>query len=286
MQRLSSNARGGPPMAAALSLWLLAAACTPVHPAVGGVAEGEPGVPILYAAGDFSYVIESRDSLSMRMPDETFQTQVTVKTAWVKLSLRAAVDGFDADLRLDSMRLDRPNQLVQPLVDSAVGTRWRGRLRPDGHVDSLTPDRQSVLGEQLRTMFHRLFPVLPPGGARRNDQWADSAGMPFQLLPAVSARETRSSRYRAVRTETTEGVRTLRIESVTGYSVSGGGTSFGQRLDLTGSGVATGVHLLSLAGILQQASVIDSVSVSLSLPAIGQTVPTVVKGSYTLRLLR
>ena len=77
----------------------------------------------------------------------------------------------------------------------------------------------------------------------------------------------------------------LLLQSSTSYHVEGSGTSFGQELSIQGDGTATGTHRLSAEGRLLEASVGDSVGMAISVPAVGQTVPTVVTSRYTLRLL-
>ena len=77
----------------------------------------------------------------------------------------------------------------------------------------------------------------------------------------------------------------LVLQSTTTYRVEGTGTSYGQELTITGGGTATGTHRISNDGRLLEASVSDSVGMSITVPAVGQTVPTVATSRYSLRLL-
>jgi hypothetical protein len=274
---------------------LLAAACastpTPATPAGGRPAPAPTAGPekrdnaTLYSVLPVAhYLLESRDSLAMEMPDGSFGNQ-NEKTSYLTISLATAGAGFAMTMVLDSMHLSYPDNLVQSLVDSAVGTRWQGTLAANGRVESLEPDHPSVFGEQVRTSLRRLLPVLPATGAKPGDQWSDSSSMTLTIVNGLSVQEHRTTAYRAEKLETLRGVRVLVLQSTTAYQVEGTGTSYGQELNITGSGAATGTHRISAEGRLLEASVSDSVGMSITVPAVGQTVPTVATSRYTLRLL-
>ncbi|HEV8122901.1 MAG TPA: hypothetical protein VGP80_01535 [Gemmatimonadales bacterium] len=274
---------------------LVLAACastrTPASPAGGAPAPADGTVPekrdnaTLYSAVPVArYLLESRDSLAMEMPDGSFGN-FNEKSSYLTISLAPAGAGFAVTMVLDSMRLNFPDNLAQALVDSAVGTRWQGSIGANGRVESLEPDHPSVFGEQVRTSFRRLFPVLPVTGAKPGDQWADSSSMTLTIVNGLSVQEHRTTEYRAEKLENMRGVRVLVLQSTTAYRVEGAGTSFGQELSITGRGTATGTHRISTDGRLLEASVSDSVGMSITVPAVGQTVPTVATSRYTLRLL-
>lgn len=276
---------------------LLLAACATSSPPSGGAAPGEasPGQPegetsrdggVLYQAWPQSrYELTTRDSIAMEMPDGSFQRQLTEKTGFLTIQLDSSAQGLTAFIRLDSMRLAYPDALVQSLVDSAVGTTWQGRIGARGNLDSLAPSRPSVFGEQVRTDLRRLLPVLPAGGVRPGETWTDSATAPLQMMTGMQVQEDRATGYQAGKWESSAGQRVITIESSTTYRVSGTGTSYGQQLEITGSGVATGSHRVSRAGRLLAASAMDSAMITINVPAVGQTVPTVITSRADLRLL-
>ena len=230
------------------------------------------------------YLLQSRDSLAMEMPDGSFGN-LNEKAAYLTISLTPSAAGLAMSVVLDSMRLSHPDYLLQPLVDSAVGTRWEGTMAPNGRLESLVPDHLSVLGEQVRTSLHRLLPVLPEAGAKPGDQWSDSASTKLTIVNGLSVQEHRTTAYRAEKQENLRGVRVLVLQSATTYRVEGTGTSYGQELNITGNGAATGTHRIGADGRLFEASVSDSVGMSITVPAVGQTGPTVATSRYTLRLL-
>jgi hypothetical protein len=228
------------------------------------------------------YRLDSRDSLAMEMPDGSFQRTVTVKSAFITISLRLSGEHLGADILLDSMMLDRPNSMIQPLIDSAYGTRWQGMMQKTGQLDSLTANRPSVFGEQVRAMLHRLFPVLPDSGAQPGDHWQDEATSPYQIMAGFAATEQRRAEFRAGKWEEVGGKRALAIQSSIEYTVTGSGSGFGQEIRFEGGGRADGTHHLSPAGVLLHAQVTDSVRMTLTVPAVGQSVPAVVVTSYSL----
>lgn len=228
------------------------------------------------------YRLDSRDSIAMEMPDGLFQRTVTVKSAFLTLTLRPRGDDFTAEIALDSIVLDRPNQMLQPLVDSARGTTWQGIIRKTGRFDSVTASKASIFGEQVRAMLQRLLPIVPDSGAESGDRWQDRTTMPYQIMAGFEATEVRVADFRAGKWEDEGGKRVLVIQSTMDYTVTGSGSGFGQEIRFEGSGRAEGSHRIAPSGILVQAQVTDSVRMTLTVPAVGQSVPTVVVTSYSL----
>lgn len=253
-------------------------------PAASAPGPSRPGSRIFYApVMGGRYRLDSRDSLSMEMPDGSFQRTVTVKTSYLTMTFEPAARGLRATIVLDSMALDRPNTLLQPMVDSTRGTEWRGILSSSGRFDSLLANHPSLFGEQVRTMLGRLMPVLPAEGVEAGRSWSDTATVPFNLMAGFEASEQRQADYHAAKTEDTRGVRTIPIQSSIVYSVSGHGSAMGPEIHLEGTGRATGTHRLSVGGRLIEAAVSDSINMTLQVPAAGQTVPAVVIATYSLR---
>jgi hypothetical protein len=62
----------------------------------------------------------------------------------------------------------------------------------------------------------------------------------------------------------------------------GKGMQFDQQLEMSGSGRRTAVHYLSEDGVLISARGDDSGNMTITVPAVGQTVPVNQAGSYTI----
>ena len=192
------------PVVAAVILAACASSSTPAAAPAGATSAPVGAAPekrdnaILYTAVPLArYALESRDSLAMEMPDGSFQRTLTEKTTYLTISMTAAGTGLAVTMVLDSMRLAYPDQLIQQLVDSAVGTRWQGSIAPTGEVVSLEPNHPSVFGEQVTTSLRRLWPVLPPSGAKPGEQWSDSSTMRLAIVSGLGVEERRNTTYRA-----------------------------------------------------------------------------------------
>jgi len=127
--------------------------------------------------------------------------------------------------------------------------------------------------------------VLPDSGAAPGDRWQDQTTRPYQIMPGFEAEETRSANYRAGKWEEEDGLRVMPIRSSMTYTVTGSGAGFGQEIRFDGGGEAEGMHWLTPAGTLNGAQVTDSVRLTLTVPAVGQSVPTTVVTSYSLRVI-
>jgi hypothetical protein len=104
-------------------------------------------------------------------------------------------------------------------------------------------------------------------------------------MAGFAATENRVSDFRAGKWEDLNGNRVLAIQSAMTFTVTGSGSGFGQEIRFEGAGAAEGLHRMTPAGVLVQAQITDSSRLTLSVPAVGQTVPTTVVTSYSLRTL-
>lgn len=232
------------------------------------------------------YTVMSTDTVTTELPDGATQVQRLQRGAEVTIAvLPDASGGYRIDIRLDTLWVDSMSAITQALADSARGTRWTGHLAASGHLSEFQPDRASAYGERLRTVFARLFPVLPTGGVRSGEEWTDSTSRPWQLIPAVEATENRQARYSAGGWKMEPGGQVLAVTSEANYTVQGSGSQFGQAMDVGGGGRALGSHEITADGQLLEAGVSDSVRLVITLPEVGQSVPMTVKGHYTLQRL-
>ncbi len=232
------------------------------------------------------YTVMSTDTVTTELPDGALQVQQLYRGAEVTIAVfPEASGGYRIDIGLDTLWVDSMGAVTRALADSARGTRWTGHLAPSGHLSEFEPDRSSAYGERLRTVFARLFPVLPGGGVRSGEAWTDSTSRPWQLIPAVQATEDRNASYAAGGWQMERGEQVLPLTSLASYTVQGSGEQFGQAMDIGGGGLARGTHEITVDGRLLTASVSDSVRLVITLPEVGQTVPMTVKGHYTLQRL-
>jgi hypothetical protein len=78
----------------------------------------------------------------------------------------------------------------------------------------------------------------------------------------------------------------IKLESTGTYQRSGKGTQYNQQLEMTASGTRSAVHYLNSDGTLASARGSDSGDMTITVPAVGQSVPVKQTGSYTITSLR
>jgi hypothetical protein len=250
-----------------------------------------PGVPtpsgITYLpVRDVAYALNRHDSLTLQLPGGATQQQLIDRTAYLRVTLARDAAGYQATIVLDS--LESAVGGVPAVPDSilpARGTRWTGTLTPDGKLSALRADRSSTLGDQVGSNLRSLFPALPPGGVRPGMEWVDSTEVPIRA-DAFDATERSLTNYRSTESDDANAKRAIKLESSGTYQRTGRGTQYDQKLEMTASGMRTSVHYLNSDGTLASARGSDSGDMTITVPAVGQTVPVKQSGSYSITSLR
>ena len=194
--------------------------------------------------------------------------------------------GYLATIVLDSLQAAVGG--VPAVLDSilpARGTRWTATLTPSGELSALKADRSSTLGDQIGSNLRSLFPALPSGGVSSGMTWTDTTEVPIRA-DAFDAVERSLTRYRAVDSDEPNARKALKLESSGTYQRSGKGTQYDQQLEMTASGSRSAVHFVSPEGTLVSARGNDAGDMTITVPAVGQTVPVKQAGSYTITLSR
>jgi hypothetical protein len=250
-----------------------------------------PGVPtpsgITYLpVRDVAYALNRHDSLTLQLPGGATQQQLIDRTAYLRVTLAHDGAGYLATIVLDS--LESAVGGVPAVPDSilpARGTRWTGTLTPDGKLSTLRADRSSTLGDQVGSNLRGLFPALPPGGVRPGMAWTDSVEVPIRA-DAFDATERSLTNYRSTDSDDPNAKKAIKLESSGTYQRTGRGTQYDQKLEMTASGMRTSVYYLNSDGTLASARGSDSGDMTITVPAVGQTVPVKQSGSYSITSLR
>lgn len=285
----------------ALSTSLVLAACSSATSGPGqpGAPTPEPGNPtpgvpvpgggssITYQpVRDAAYALVRRDSLMLQLPGGASQLQLIDRTAYLHVSLAQDTSGYLATIVLDSLQAAVGGVAAAPdSVIPARGTRWTATLSPEGELSALKADRSTTLGDQVGSNLRSLFPALPPGGVRSGLEWTDTTEVPIRA-DAFNAVERSLTRYRAGDSDDARAKKALKLESNGTYQRSGKGTQYDQQLEMTASGSRSAVHYLNPDGTLSSARGSDSGDMTITVPAVGQTVPVKQAGSYTITSLR
>jgi hypothetical protein len=235
---------------------------------------------------DAAYALVRHDSLTLQLPGGASQLQLIDRTAYLHLTLAQDTSGYLATIVLDSLQAAVGGVPASPdSVIPARGTRWTATLSPDGELSALKADRSTTLGDQIGSNLRSLFPVLPPGGVQSGLEWTDTTEVPIRA-DAFNAVERSLTRYRAGESDDARAKKALKLESNGTYQRSGKGTQYDQQLEMTASGSRSAVHYLNPDGTLASARGSDSGDMTITVPAVGQTVPVKQAGSYTITSLR
>jgi hypothetical protein len=279
---------------------LLLAACASAASSGGGAGpspeakETEPDAPTTGRGPSVSYRevrgagfrVERHDSLTLQYPGGATQEQNRVRVALVHLTVAASPQPgtYRVTIVLDSLQAWENGVPAAPdSVAGVGGTIWSATLTESGVLSPLKADRPSTLGDELGGQLRLLFPTLPAGGTREGMEWTDTTQ--YQVVAdAFPGTERSVTTYRATDTEAsgTDERKGIAIESTGSYSRTGARHQADQELQMTASGSRRGVHRLGLDGVLQSAQGSDAGEMTISVPALGQTVPVKQSGSYSI----
>jgi hypothetical protein len=208
------------------------------------------------------------------------------RTAYLRLTLTPDTNGYQATIVLDSLQASVGG--VPAVLDSilpARGTRWTGFVTPAGKLSALKADRSSTLGDQIGSNLRALFPSLPPGGVKSGMEWTDTTEVPIRA-DAFDAVERSLTRYRAADSDDPRAKKAVKLESSGTYQRSGKGTQYDQQMEMTASGSRSATYLMNPDGTLVSARGTDSGDMTITVPAVGQSVPVKQAGTYTITAVR
>jgi hypothetical protein len=253
----------------------------------------KPGVPapagggITYSAvRDAGYALERHDSLTIQLPGGASQQQLIDRTAYLRVAIAPDTAGYVATIVLDSIQAAVGG--VPAVPDSVIparGTRWTASLTREGRLSALKADRSTTLGDQLGSNLRSLFPSLPPGGVKAGMEWTDTTEVPIRA-DAFDATERSLTSYRATESDDPRAKKAIKLESTGSYQRRGKGTQYDQQLEMTASGTRSAVHYMNPDGTLASARGSDTGDLTITIPAVGQSVPVKQAGTFSIVLLR
>ena len=233
------------------------------------------------AARNAPYRIERHDSLTLQYEGGESQNQVRDRTAFVRLSLaEAPAGGGRVTIVLDSV-LATENGMPVPYdsLAAARGTQWTATLTPAGEIQGLQANRSSILGDELASTLRLLLPRIPQGGVRENMAWSDTTQ--YQIVAdAFPGTETTAMSYRATAAD-----KGIELASEGTYTRAGTRKQAEQELEMNASGSRKARHRISQDGALVSAQGSDAGDMTISVPAVGQTVPVKQSSTYTITSL-
>ncbi len=206
------------------------------------------------------------------------QTQVIVRGT--RLFLTATVVGpadslgYRLTFTIDSIALDS-GTTVPPTVDlsAARGLVFDGRLTPSG-VSTLTLVTDSTRAApfvQLLGLLQTFYPHLPTAGLILAAEWTDTTTADDRVVIDVKRRSINHSR--AATWEQRAGIRALRLDVTSTYSVSGSGSQLNQPVEVTGSGTGTAHYFIAVDGRYLGGEGTDSSTITVRFPYQSAVIP-------------
>jgi hypothetical protein len=277
---------------AALHAAVLGVACSSGS---GGPATPKPNVdPVRLPAASavFHLVLEPNarfalartDSTTVVMPNGGEQGQVFSRTLFLSVTARPSAAGQTITFLIDSVQADEIGLLPMASVDSLRGVRWSGLLSSGGRLGPLTADHPTLLGTQLDGQLRQLIPYLPPAGVRAGDAWSDSTSDTVQVS-AFGGRDSGTVHYTAAGQDALPGPATLQVTAERSATVMGSAVQGGETLTLAGADSGRIVYTLSAPGRLQVIEGSDLSVLTITIPAMGQTLPATQRTRFTLTRL-
>lgn len=299
-------------------LWLAAAAT-----ACGGTAPGAGRAPSPDATGEvalakviapsspegFRYpLVENQafayqrfDSMITVHPGGRTQVETFGRTAYFRVTLRDSlvmpardstadstetlppVLSYIASITLDSIHQDPRSTMRQPALDSVRGASWQVLMAPTGGVGNITVAPMSTVGQSLSGELARLlYPRVPRTGAAIGARWSDSSESKIGGL-SVAQTERALTRYHVPEQDLDSATATLRVEGRADLVRWGTEQRGGRAIELEGTGVDSITFYLGAGGRFTGAEGADSVAMTFTIPAVGQSVPVYQIGRYWLR---
>jgi hypothetical protein len=245
-------------------------AASPAAAAHGGAILYRPTPGAIYA-------IERRDSLTLELQGGT-QIQQSARTAYLTVSIAEGSGGnYATTIRLDSLRQEEGGTLSADSLLRAEGTTWTGTLSPQGRLGDLKADRASAVADQVGASLGILFPVLPAGGLQGATAWSDTTERAIKT-DAFAAKERAVTSYRLIKQEGQVYV----VDAATGFQRTGTGGQAAQPMEMTSQGTRRTTYQFGANGLVASAQGADSAEMTISVPAVGQTVPVHQRASWKI----
>lgn len=238
-----------------------------------------PGAILYRPSPNTTFAFLRRDSLTLQLPGGASQVQEFRRTAYLGVSVRGAAAPYDVAIQLDSLR-QQGGSVPPDSLFRAEGTHWTGALSASGQLTDLHADRASTVGDQVGATLHLLFPALPLAGLEQASQWTDTTRRSLKV-DAFDATETAVTTYRATGADG----RAITIESRTTFERTGKGGAATQPMEMTAGGARRGVYRFGRNGGVLTAEGSDSAEITISVPAVGQTVPVSQRATWSIQSL-
>lgn len=219
-----------------------------------------------------SYRAVTHGSVRQELDGDTVGTTYELRYH-VTVEVAPAGEAFEVSITIDSVPVLTGLGFDSSRADRVRGTVFRAGLSREGKLgDFETEAAAGPLVEQLSNQLRQFFARIPPEGARPSARWSDStestrkaSGFDLAIRAAIASEAGAWITY--------AGVPALEINTVSTYSVSGGGTQIGQDVVLDGTGIRRASAYLGADGRFLGLTATDTSRISATVASIGAVVP-------------
>ena len=182
--------------------------------------------------------------------------------------------GYATTVTIDSIAPDSGTTAPMGInLSVAKGLSFTGRLGPTGEFRNPVAS-DTVLAQTLAPVvgsFKNFFPRIPAAGVTLGASWTDTVTTSDRAAGAVTV--TTINRSRATAWEQRNGIRSLRLEVASTFTIRGAGDQNGQPFEVNGTGQRTGVDFIAVDGRYLGGEASDSTSMTINLPVQSVTIP-------------
>lgn len=167
----------------------------------------------------------------------------------------------------------------------AKGLAFTGRLTPTGEFRNPVAS-DSIVAQTLAPIvgsFKNIFPRTPAAGLTLGAMWTDTVTTSDRAAGNVTV--TSINRSHAAAWEDRNGVRCLRLDVTSTFTIKGAGEQSGQPFQVAGSGTRNGVDYIAVDGRYMGGEASDSTTMTITLPVQGMTIPRTQSSRSTVTVL-
>lgn len=194
--------------------------------------------------------------------------------------------GYVTSVTIDSILPDSGTTAPMGInLAAARGLSFTGRLTPAGEFSDAVPS-DSAAAQALAPVvgsFRNFFPRLPGAGLSLGTTWTDTTTTSDRAAGNVTV--TTISTSNAAAWEDRNGVRCLRLEVTSNFTIQGAGEQNGQPFEVAGNGVRSGVDYIAVDGRYMGGEARDSTAMTITLPVQSMTIPRTQVSRSTVTVL-
>jgi hypothetical protein len=194
--------------------------------------------------------------------------------------------GYPMTVSIDSIVPDSGTTVpLNTNLAAAKGLSYGGRLTPRCEFRNVVPS-DSATAQAISPVvgsFQNFYPRFPASGLTLGSTWTDTLTTSDRAAGNVSV--TSISNWRAPVWEDRNGVRCLRLEVTSTFTIQGEGQQLGQPFQVAGNGVRNGVDYVAVDGRYVGGESSDSTNMTITLPVQTMTIPRTQISKTTVSVL-